>query len=140
MAFQRRSLIKGDPTKVALLHLQKNRGKLFDEAVVDTFIGRKIYEAERRRFPRYDYETPVDVTVLQADGTEGDVQETEALDISEGGILFRFGTQLEPPTLVKMLIHLPTEKIEALAKVARALPDGDRWKIGTYFVWHASVS
>ena len=75
---------------MALAHLRKNRGKLFDEKVVDAFVSKKIYEIERRRFPRYDYETSVDVTILKADGVESETFQTEAVDISEGGILFRF--------------------------------------------------
>jgi len=139
VAFQRRSLIEGDPVKVALVHLKKNRGKLYDEKTVDVFIDKKVYESERRRYPRYEYSTPVDVILLQSDGTESDIIETEALDISEGGILFSFDTEIQPASLLKLLIHLPSEKIEALAKAARSIPDGGKFKIGAYFVWHAEV-
>jgi len=139
ISFQRRALIDGDPVKAGLVYLKKNAGKLFDENVVNIFITKRAYDIERRRFPRYEYDTAVDVTILKADGTESETIQTEALDISEGGILFRFERPLEAAELVRLLIHLPTEKIEALAKVARAIDDGGRWKIGAYFVWHGTI-
>ena len=73
--------------------LKERAGKEFDPAVVDRLIRNKLYEIEKRRFPRCAYETPLEVTVLGGAKGEGkavsQVLQTQALDLSEGGILFR---------------------------------------------------
>lgn len=124
----------------AIRYLKENAGRLFDPSIVEMFVDNQCYAIELRRFPRIDYETPVDVTILGADGTEGRRFETDALDLSEGGILFKAAEPIPPHSLVKLMIHLPTEKIEAIAKVARILPgDGSSKRIGAYFLWYGSV-
>jgi HD-GYP domain-containing protein (c-di-GMP phosphodiesterase class II) len=125
----------------ALKYLKDGARRLFDPTVVDLFIDQQCYAIELRRFPRIDYETPVDVIILGPDGTEGRRFETDALDLSEGGILFKSAEPIPPHSLVRLLIHLPTEKIEAIAKVARNLPgDGTFKKVGAYFLWYGSVN
>jgi putative methionine-R-sulfoxide reductase with GAF domain len=124
----------------ALTYIKNGSGRLFDPAIVKLFVDRQCYAIELRRFPRIDYETPVDVIILGADGAEGRRFETDALDLSEGGILFKANEPIPPHSLVRLLIHLPTEKIEAIAKVARILPgDGTSKRIGAYFLWYGSV-
>jgi hypothetical protein len=80
------------------------------------------------------------VSVIGPDGSEERRIETEALDLSEGGILFKADREIAPQALLKVLIHLPSEKIEAIAKVARVLPgEGSGRRIGAYFLWHGPV-
>ena len=121
----------------ALEWLESEAGARFDEELVQVFIGKQCYKkVEKRRWARYDYTTPVDVTMVQPDGTEGESIETDALDISEGGILFKSEEPIAPFTLLKLLIHLPTEKVEGMARVARVLEgEGGAYKIGAYFLW-----
>ena len=124
----------------ALAYIKGGAGRLFDPAIVKLFVEQQCYAIELRRFPRIDYETPVDVILLGPDGAEGRRFETDALDLSEGGILFKAAEPIPPHSLVRLLIHLPTEKIEAIAKVARILPgDGTSKRIGAYFLWYGSV-
>jgi len=121
----------------ALEWLESEAGARFDEELIQLFIGKQCYKkVEKRRWARYDYTTPVDVTTVQPDGTEGESIETDALDISEGGILFKSEEPIAPFTLLKLLIHLPTEKVEGMARVARVLEgEGGAYKIGAYFLW-----
>lgn len=124
----------------AIRYLKKGAGRLFDPEIVSVFIEKQCYAIEQRRYPRIDYQIPVDVIVLGSSGGEERSFETEALDISEGGILFWSNDAIRPHSLLRLLMHLPAEKIEAIAKVARVLPgDGTRKKIGAYFLWHGTV-
>jgi len=122
--------------------LQAQAGAELDGDVVKRLVERKLYKIEKRRFPRYDYEAPLDVSLLGASGQAADGGEiqTQALELSEGGILFRSEKKLPALALLKLRIHLPTEKIEALARVARQLPDADKkgFKIGAYFLWYGT--
>lgn len=124
--------------------LKERAGKEFDPAVVDRLIRNKLYEIEKRRFPRCAYETPLEVTVLGGAKSEGkavsQVLQTQALDLSEGGILFRSETKLPADALVKLKIHLPTEVLDAVARIARVMPgdDAKSFKIGAYFLWYGS--
>ncbi|MCW8130654.1 MAG: GAF domain-containing protein [Planctomycetota bacterium] len=121
--------------------MQGLAGKKFDAAVVEKMIAGKLYRIEKRRFPRYDYETPVQVTVLgDAQGSKSQVLETKALDLSEGGILFQSPQKLPDHALLKLKIFLPTEQLDALARVARHLKadDGKGFKVGAYFMWYGT--
>lgn len=121
--------------------LQGMAGKKFDAAVIEKMVAGKLYRIEKRRFPRYDYETPVQVTVLgDAQGTKSQVLETKALDLSEGGILFQSPEKLPDHALLKLKIFLPTEQLDALARVARHLKadDGKGFKVGAYFMWYGT--
>lgn len=135
----------------ALGYLQREAGKLFDADYVRIFVDRRCHVIEQRRFPRMDYETPVDVTVLRPDGGEERSFRTEALDLSEGGVLLRSAELIEPGTPVRLAIHLPSGEMEAVAKVARVLPgvqpgpdgsagegpgEGASRRIGVYFLWY----
>lgn len=124
----------------AIRYLKKGSGRLFDPGIVSLFIDKQCYAIEQRRFPRIDYQIPVDVILLGSSGLEERRFETEALDISEGGLLFWSAEPIQPHSLVRLLMHFPSEKIEAIAKVARVLPgDGRRKKIGAYFLWYGTV-
>ncbi|MBI3832220.1 MAG: PilZ domain-containing protein [Planctomycetes bacterium] len=121
--------------------LQQRAGKQFDAAIVDRMLKGKLYQIEKRRFPRYDYDTPVEVAVLgEAPGAKAQTLQTKALDLSEGGILFHSPDKLPDHALLKLKIHLPTEKLEALARVARHLKDdsGKGFKVGAYFMWYGT--
>lgn len=125
----------------ALVYLKKGAGRLFDPNVVRTFVERQCYAVEQRRFPRVEYETPVDVVIVGPDGTEEKSFSTDAIDLSEGGILFLAPEPIAPHTLLKLVIRLPSENMEAIAKVARVLSDEGRGRrIGAYFLWYGSVS
>ena len=120
----------------ALAYLSGNSGKLFDAEVVDAFMSSKAYDLSPRRFPRVDYSTPLDVTLL---GSGEDSFEAEALDISEGGLMLISQKELPRYALLKLLIHLPTERLEALAKVAWTRKEESGTKAGVYFLWYGGV-
>jgi HD-GYP domain-containing protein (c-di-GMP phosphodiesterase class II) len=124
-----------DPEFAAGL-LRQYSGTRFDTRLVQVFIEKKCGDIEKRRWPRIDYTTPVDVVTVRPDGSESEPVETDAVDISEGGILFKSREAVEPFTLLRLLIHLPTEKVEAMARVARVLVQQDgTHHIGAHFVW-----
>ncbi|GAG33605.1 unnamed protein product, partial [marine sediment metagenome] len=129
----------GEPPQEAeaLEQLKAGAGSRFDPHYVRLFVDERCCAIEQRRFPRIEYRTPVEVRVLGPDGSEVRRFETEALDLSEGGILLRSEEPLEPHTPVRLVIDLPSEKIEAIAKVVRVLPgDGPGRRIGAYFIWY----
>lgn len=120
----------------ALAYLSGHGGKLFDPDCVDAFLSSRAHELSPRRFPRVDYTTPLDVTLL---GPGEDSFEAEALDISEGGLMLISERELPRYALLKLLIHLPTERLEALAKVAWTKKEETGTKAGVYFLWHGRV-
>jgi HD-GYP domain-containing protein (c-di-GMP phosphodiesterase class II) len=127
----------------AIEYLKRGAGKLFDAQIVRLFIEHQCHAIEQRRFPRIEFEAPVEVTVMGPGGEESRRFETQALDMSEGGILFRASEPLPPHTLVRLVVSLPSEKVEAIAKVARILPpclgaEGDGKRIGAYFLWYGT--
>ena len=119
----------------ALAYLSGNSGRLFDRDAVDAFLSSNAHDLSPRMFPRADYSTPIDVTLL---GQE-DSFEAEVLDISEGGLMFISERELPRYALVKLLIHLPTERLEALAKVAWTKKEESGTRTGVYFLWHGRV-
>ena len=124
----------------AARHLQDHAGVLYDAAVVRAMVEGNLHKFEKRRFPRYEYETPIEVTLLSRDsaGGEGASFETKALDVSEGGLLFLSDRKLPLYSPVKLKIHLPNETLDAIAKIARIIPDekGGGYRIGAYFMWY----
>ena len=106
----------------AIEYLKRGAGRLYDSQIVRLFIEHQCHAIEQRRFPRIEFEAPVEVTVMGPGGEESRRFETQALDMSEGGILFRTSEPLPPHTLVRLVVSLPSEKVEAIAKVARVLP------------------
>ncbi|MCX7804581.1 MAG: HD domain-containing protein [Planctomycetota bacterium] len=124
----------------AARHLQDHAGVLYDAAVVRAMLDGNLHKFEKRRFPRYEYETPMEVTPLSGEGggKEETPFETKALDVSEGGLLFFSERKLSPYSLVKLKIHLPNETIRAIAKIARVIPDekGTGYRVGAYFMWY----
>jgi hypothetical protein len=137
----------------ALERLERGAGEVFDAELVRLFVDRRCHVIEQRRFPRMDYEMPVDVTVLGPDGAEDRRLQAVALDLSEGGVLLRSTEPVEPGTAVRLEIHLPSGDMEAIAKVARVLPglrsgpgeaggerpgEGAGCRIGVYFLWHGA--
>jgi hypothetical protein len=127
----------GEPE--ALERLERGAGEVFDAELVRLFVDRRCHVIEQRRFPRMDYEMPVDVTVLGPDGAEDRHLQAVALDLSEGGVLLRSAEPVEPGTAVRLEIHLPSGDMEAIAKVARVLPkEGAGCRIGVYFLWHGA--
>jgi hypothetical protein len=84
-----------------------------------------------------DLETPIDVTLLGPDGSEGRSFQAEAVDLSEGGVLLRSEEPVEPGTAVRLAIHLPSGDMAAIARVTRILPgEGEGRRIGVYFLWY----
>jgi HD-GYP domain-containing protein (c-di-GMP phosphodiesterase class II) len=121
----------------ALARLEREGEGVFDPDYVRLFIDKRCNIIEQRRSARMDYETPVDVTVLGPDGGEGRRFEAQALDLSEGGMLLRSAEPVEPGTAVHLAIRLPSGGMEAIARVARVLPDnGAGRRIGVYFLWY----
>ncbi len=124
----------------ALEKLRAGAGTLYDPDAVEAFIGGKIYAREKRLHARLERETPIDVTPIMPDGQEGQPVECAALDISSGGMLFSFPDELPAGSLVRMVIHMPGERLEAMAKVVRARPaDGGLYKVGVSFLWQGSA-
>ncbi len=125
----------------ALEELRNGAGSLYDPRSVECFIDKEIYVQEKRLHARLERETPVDVTPVLPDGTEGQSTESQALDISSGGMLFTFPEELPAGSLVRMVIHLPGERLEAMAKVMRVLPGGEGggFKVGVNFLWQGSA-
>ncbi len=123
----------------ALQQLRCDSGHRFDPDLVRLFIDKQIYLLEKRLYDRLERETPVDVTPILSNGREGRPVECAALDISSGGMLFAFPGKLEMGSLVRLLIHLPGERLEAMGKVVRILPgDGPTRRIGISFLWQAT--
>lgn len=156
--FQGRCLNDEEAAKV----VKKRAGTAYDPAVVDRLVRNKLYLVEKRRFPRYDIETPLEVRILDFGAAEplgddrlpntsgdtdnqphlGTVLETKAVDLSEGGIMFLSPYKLPLHALLKLRIHLPGDTLEALARTARHLPprEGeDSWRVGAYFLWYGKV-
>ncbi|MHC4916591.1 MAG: PilZ domain-containing protein, partial [Planctomycetota bacterium] len=124
----------------ALEKLSAGAGTLYDPDAVRTFIDKQIYVREKRLHARLERETPIDVTPIMPDGQEGHPVECAALDISSGGMLFAFPDELPAGSLVRMVIHMPGERLEAMAKVVRARPaDGGMFNVGVSFLWQGSA-
>ncbi|MBE7465201.1 MAG: GAF domain-containing protein [Planctomycetes bacterium] len=127
----------------AAKHLQAEAGKAYDKEVVAKLLEDQLYRIDKRRYPRYDYEVPLEVTVLGESGEkakQSETFETQALELSEGGILFRSAQRLPDQGLLRLRIDLPSETLDALARVARQLPGdgGQGVKVGAYFLWYGS--
>ncbi len=139
-----------DAETEAVEYLRSGAGKLFDAELVRLFTEHRCYAIEHRRFPRIEFEAPAEVTVMAPGGGEAERFQTQALDISEGGILLRATKPLPPHTLLKLVVRLgegpASEKLEAIARVARVLPaaagsdsgSGGGERIGAYFLWYGS--
>lgn len=123
----------------ALARLRAGAGVLFDPAVVEAFISRKLYVQEKRQHARLDRKTPVDITPILSDGREGQAMEAFALDLSSGGMLLETPEDLPVGTLIRAVIHLPSERLEAMAKVVRKLPaEAGNSRVGAHFLWQGS--
>jgi HD-GYP domain-containing protein (c-di-GMP phosphodiesterase class II) len=124
----------------ALECLREGSGTLYDPESVKAFIDKEVYVREKRLHARLERETPVDITPVMPDGEEGQSVECAALDISSGGMLFSFPNELPSGSLVRMVIHLPGERLEAMAKVVRVTPaQGGDFKVGVSFLWQGTV-
>ncbi len=124
----------------ALERLRAGAGTLHDPAVVEAFISRKLYVQEKRQHARLERQTAVDVTPILPDGREGRALEASALDLSSGGMLLETPEDLPVGTLFRAVIHLPSERLEAMAKVVRKLPARDgRIRIGAHFLWQGTT-
>jgi hypothetical protein len=124
----------------ALTRLRAGAGTLYDPAVVEAFISRKLYVQEKRLYARLERQTAVDVTPILPDGHEGRPLEAFALDLSSGGMLLDSPEELPVGTLLRAVIHLPSERLEAMAKVVRKLPaEGGRFRVGTHFLWQGTT-
>jgi len=124
----------------ALARLQAGAGTLYDPAVIEAFISRKLYVQEKRQHARLERQIAVDVTPILPDGREGRPMEASALDLSSGGMLLEVPEDLPVGTLLRAVIHLPSERLEAMAKVVRRLPDkGGRILVGTHFLWQGTT-
>jgi HD domain/GAF domain/PilZ domain len=124
----------------ALERLRECSGTLYDPEVVQVFIDKGVYVREKRLHARLERETPVDITPVMPDGEEGQPVECAALDLSSGGLLFSFPSQLPSGSLVRMVIHLPGERLEAMGKVVRVMPgEGSGFKVGVSFLWQGTA-
>jgi hypothetical protein len=124
----------------ALERLRAGAGTLYDPDAVETFIGQKVYAREKRQHARLERQTPVDVSTITPDGREGQPVECAALDISPGGLLLSFPEELPAGSLVRMVIHMPGERLEAMGKVVRSLPaEGGACRIGVSFLWQGGA-
>jgi HD-GYP domain-containing protein (c-di-GMP phosphodiesterase class II) len=124
----------------ALERLRDGSGTLYDPDAVKTFLEKEIYVREKRLHARLERQTAVDVTPIMPDGEEGQPLECAALDISSGGMLFSYPEELPSGSLVRMVIHLPGERLEAMAKVVRVMPgEGGKFKVGVSFLWQGTA-
>jgi HD-GYP domain-containing protein (c-di-GMP phosphodiesterase class II) len=146
---------KGLSDEEAVEVVKKRAGTDYDPAVVDRLVRNKLYIVEKRRFPRYEFEAPLDVEILDlgtsdplgAESKPGSTQnptrlETKVVDLSEGGVMFLSPTKLPQHALLRLRIHLPGDVLEALARTARHLPprEGETgWRVGAYFLWYGKV-
>jgi len=123
----------------ALEELRAGAGTLYDPAVVEAFITRKLYVQEKRLYARLERQTAVDITPILADGREGSGLEAFALDLSSGGMLLELPEDLPVGTLLRAVIHLPGERLEAMAKVVRRLPaEAGKFRVGAHFLWQGA--
>jgi len=123
----------------ALGRLRVGSEILYDPAVVEAFISRRLYVQEKRLHARLERQTAVDVTPILADGREGPPIEAFALDLSSGGMLLEVPEDLPVGTLLRAVIHLPSERLEAMAKVVRKLPpEAGKCRVGAHFLWQGS--
>jgi len=126
----------------ALAHIRENAGRLYDAAVVRVFDEQRLWDSEKRRHARIEVASAVEVSLYDEHGRPGPSVENEVLDISEGGLQFRSASSMPVWALAHLVIRLPTDSIEALAKIARVVPDGDGpsgaggWRIGVSFLWY----
>lgn len=124
----------------ALQRLEEGSGTLYDPEAVSTFMDNQVYAREKRLHARLERETPVDITPVMPDGEEGQPVECVALDVSAGGMLFSFPDELPSGSLVRMVIHLPGERLEAMGKVVRVMPgEGSNFNVGISFLWQGSA-
>jgi len=127
------------PETEALERLRAGAGSLYDPATVEAFISRKLYVQEKRQHARLERQTAVDVTPILADGREGRALEASALDLSSGGMLLETPEDLPVGTLFRAVIHLPSERLEAMAKVVRRLSaEGGKIRVGAHFLWQGT--
>ncbi|MFC1479728.1 HD domain-containing phosphohydrolase, partial [Planctomycetota bacterium] len=137
--FQGNEQVKQYNKDDVISYIQKNKGILFDEDMVDAFIEHKIYEKEKRRHKRIEYTGEVDVTLLNDDGTEGKTFTTKLLDLSSGGVLFFSEEDLGLTMMVKLRIALVTGGMSAIVRTARVMDNKEGgFNIGAYFIWSSS--
>ena len=129
--------------------LRLRAGKEFDPDLVNIFIEHKVYEREKRQHKRVEFTGELEVTVLQKDGSSDYSFDTAIfnsqlrydstiLDVSSGGISFRFSESIPVNTLIILRIPLAVGKMKALARVSRVIPEGSGiFKIGAYFIWQS---
>jgi len=120
----------------ALEILQEGASSRFHPEVLTVFIEQKIYEMEKRGHTRFPYEVSLKVAFLQKEETGSEGGESEAVDISEGGLSFKWHYPIPQYTPLELTIHLPTQDARAIAKVARNIQVDDAYHVGVYFLWN----
>ena len=122
----------------ALKVLEQGKGTKFDAEIVDIFIKQKLYEIERRRFPRFDIKIPFDYQIqTETNQLNGIPQKGFSITISADSLVFVSPKPLPNGTLLNMMVHFTNNKSSELTgKVTREekrLPQG-HYHIGVEFV------
>jgi putative nucleotidyltransferase with HDIG domain len=109
---------KAMEAKDALEILVQNQGTCFDSQLVDLFIQKRIYHTELRVHKRINVNLTIEY-IVDPDGQvkEKKVDKGRALNMSRGGLLFSADAIFPAHKLVELIIYIPDDRIETLARV-----------------------
>ncbi len=108
---------------VAILH--DGRGTHFDPEVVDVFVDQKLYQVERRDFQRVNADFTIEYWVIPDARIKERVVFAQALDVSASGLAFTAQGPIPAWTFLEMVIHVPGQTFDLIARVVRCEDHGD---------------
>lgn len=128
----------------ALERMKREAGQGLDPGILERFEEKDLYRIERRRFPRFDCEAPMDYALIDDSTLKplGKRIRTRTLDLGESGVRFRSDEMIPDHVLLEFAIHLPANTLSGYARVARQLPaeKGGGYEVGAYFMGYEASS
>lgn len=127
---------KAMPLEKALAILQEGKGKQFDPALVEVFVGQRLHELERRRCIRFNVELTMHYRVVEWTDFLERQQATKTGNISSGGLMFYESEAVPVGSYLFSTLTFPDGEFEALGQVMRVVwnPAREQYEIGVRLV------
>ena len=122
-------------TEQAIAVLVEGRGTQFDADIVDRFVDRKLYQVERRDYQRISADFSIEYWVIPDARLGEKVVFANTVDVSASGLAFIAPTHIPAWTFLEMVIHVPGQTFDLIARVVRSEElGGQRYRVGVRFV------